>query len=103
AIDQQCDAVAEGSRTRQRRQQDLGLGGKLSKSSRARLLNHDGSFNVRRNNFSPLHPYNAYHTLLSLPIPRLLVLLALVYVITNTLFAGLYWLCGPGALAGAAT
>jgi inward rectifier potassium channel len=93
--------VAE-ARTRQRLQQDLGLGGKLSERSRARLLNHDGTFNVRRNNLSPLHPYNAYHTLLSLPIPRLLALVALVYVITNMLFAGLYWLCGPGALAGAA-
>ena len=53
-----------------RLRQDLGLGGKLSERSRARLLNHDGTFNVRRNDLSPFHPYNAYHTLLSLPIPR---------------------------------
>jgi hypothetical protein len=56
----------------QRLQDDFGLGGKLSERSRVRLLNHDGTFNVRRNTFGPFHPYNAYHTLLSLPVPRLL-------------------------------
>ena len=85
-----------------RLRQDLGLGGKLSERSRARLLNHDGTFNVRRNNLGPFHPYNAYHTLLSLPVPRLLGLMALGYVVTNIVFAVLYWLCGPGALLGAA-
>src|SRR5262245_5091543 len=86
----------------QRLREDLGLGGKLSERSRVRLLNHDGTFNVRRNDFSPFHPYNAYHTLLSLPVPRLLGLMALWYLLVNVIFATLYWLCGPGALAGAA-
>jgi len=86
----------------ERLRHDLGLGGKLSERSRVRLLNHDGSFNVRRNDFGPFHPYNAYHTLLSLPIPRLLGLMALGYVCANIFFAALYWLDGPGALAGAA-
>src|SRR5213596_977116 len=81
---------------------DLGLGGKLSERSRVRLVNHDGTFNVRRNDFGPFHPYNAYHTLLSLPIPRLLALMATGYVVANVIFATLYWLCGPGALSGAA-
>jgi inward rectifier potassium channel len=86
----------------ERLDQDLGLGGKLSERSRARLLNRDGTFNVRRNNLSPLHPYNAYHTLLSLPIPRLLAVMAAGYVVTNLVFASLYWLAGPGALSGVA-
>jgi inward rectifier potassium channel len=86
----------------ERLRQDLGLGGKLSERSRVRLLNHDGTFNVRRNNLSPVHPYNAYHTLLSLPVPRLLGLMAAGYVIVNACFATLYWIGGPGALAGAA-
>jgi inward rectifier potassium channel len=84
-----------------RLRQDLGLGGKMSERTRARLLNHDGTFNVRRNNYSPFHPYNAYHTLLSLSIPRLLGLMALWYLSVNTMFALLYWLCGAGALTGA--
>jgi inward rectifier potassium channel len=95
--------VAPLTEQQERLRQDLGLGGRMSERSRARLLNHDGSFNVRRNEFGPLHPYNAYHTLLSLTIPRLLALLCAGYVVTNAFFAALYWLCGPGALAGAAT
>src|SRR5436190_4642322 len=74
----------------------------MSERSTARLLNRDGTFNVRRNDFSPFHPYNAYHTLLSLPVPHLLGLMAVWYFAANTFFATLYFLCGPGALAGAA-
>src|SRR5262249_31241706 len=83
--------------------QDPGPGGPVGERTRARLLNHDGTFNVRRNELGPLHPYNAYHTLLALTIPRLIGVLCLGYLVTNTFFAALYWLCGPGALAGAAT
>ena len=90
------------SARQERLNEDLGLGGKLSERSRARLLNHDGTFNVRRNSLGPFHPYNAYHTLLSLPVPRLLILMVAGYVVTNLLFASLYWLAGPGALSGAA-
>ena len=74
----------------------------MSDRSRARLLNHDGTFNVRRNNLGPLHPYNAYNTLLKLTVPRLIALLCAGYAVTNAFFASLYWLCGPGAIAGAA-
>ena len=88
--------------SQERLNQDLGLGGRLSERSPARLLNRDGTFNVRRNNFGPFHPYNVYHTLLSLPVSRLLALMASGYVATNLLFASLYWLAGPGAVSGAA-
>ena len=86
----------------ERLNQDLGLGGKLSERSRVRLLNRDGTFNVRRNDLSPFHPFNAYHTLLSQPVPRLLALMVSGYFGVNLLFASLYWLVGPGAIAGAA-
>jgi inward rectifier potassium channel len=88
---------------RDRLRQDLGLGGKLSERSRARLVNRDGTFNVRRTNLSAFHPYNAYHTLLSLPVPRLLALMAAGYVLTNLVFGSLYWLAGPEALTGPAS
>ena len=88
---------------RQRLSEDLGLGGKLSERSRVRLLNHDGTFNVRRNDLGPFHPFNVYHTLLSLPVPRLLGLMAGFYVVVNLLFATLYWLAGSDALLGAAS
>jgi len=86
----------------ERLNQDLGLGGKLSERSHARLLNRDGSFNVRRNNLGPFHPYNVYHTLVSLPVPRVFLLMVAGYFATNLLFAALYWLAGPDAIAGAA-
>jgi inward rectifier potassium channel len=85
----------------ERLRQDLGLGGKLADQSRARLVNRDGTFNVRRNDLGPFHPYNAYHTLLSLPVPRLLALMGVGYVVTNLFFAALYWFAGPDALSGA--
>jgi inward rectifier potassium channel len=86
----------------ERLRQDLGLGGKLADQSHARLVNRDGTFNVRRNDLGPFHPYNAYHTLLSLTVPRLLALMGVGYVVTNVFFAALYWLAGPDALSGAA-
>jgi inward rectifier potassium channel len=96
-------AITVADRSQQDRlRQDFGLGGRLSERTRVRLLNHDGSFNVRRNDLGPLHPYNAYNTLLSLTIPRLVAMLCGGYVVINVLFASLYWLCGAGALAGAA-
>ncbi len=97
------DLIVADISQQDRLRQDLGLGGKFSDRSRARLLNRDGTFNVRRNDLGPLHPYNAYHTLLSLPIPRLLAVMAAGYAATNLLFAALYWLAGRDALAGAAT
>jgi inward rectifier potassium channel len=87
----------------QRLNQDLGLGGKLSERSHVRLLNRDGTFNVRRNNLRSFHPFNAYHTLISLSVPRLILLLIAGYVATNLGFAVLYWLAGEGAIAGAAS
>ncbi|MEZ4416081.1 MAG: ion channel [Gemmatimonadota bacterium] len=97
------DAAPPDAGARERLDQDLGLGGRLSERSRARLLNQDGTFNVRRNDLSPFHPYNAYHTLLSLSVPRLILTMAAIYAGTNLGFATLYWLIGPGALAGAAS
>jgi inward rectifier potassium channel len=85
---------------KERLNQDFGLGGRFSERT-ARLVNRDGTFNVRRNDLSPFHPYNAYHTLLSLPIPRLLTLMAGWYAAANLVFAALFWLAGPDALAGA--
>lgn len=89
--------------TDERANQDLGLGGRLSERSRNRIVNHDGTYNVRRNSLGPLHRYNAYNTLLSLPVSRLLVLVGVIYLATNLLFASLYWLGGPDALSGAAS
>jgi inward rectifier potassium channel len=44
---------------------------------------------------------DAYHLLLTWSWSRLILALGLVYLLINTLFAGAYLLCGPGALANA--
>jgi len=48
---------------RERLDHDLGLGGKMSDRSRVRLLKSRWHPQRRRNDLSPFHPYNAYHTL----------------------------------------
>jgi inward rectifier potassium channel len=82
--------------------QDLGLGGKLADRSQSRLLNPDGTFNVKRNDRHPFHPINLYHTFLFMPLVQLLGLTLGIYLLANLVFAGLYYLCGPGAIDGAA-
>src|SRR3954454_7240073 len=79
---------------------DLGFGSVVSQTSKRRLLNRDGSFNVVRDGLPWWASLSLYHALLRLSWPRVLGLLALAYVTVNTLFAGLYLLVGPGALHG---
>jgi len=76
---------------------DLGLGGRLGEQNQSRLLNRDGSFNVRRVGGS----LNIYHHLLTISWLRFHLLVLMVYVVVNLVFAGGYLLCGPGALSGA--
>jgi hypothetical protein len=59
--------VAEPSQDRLRA--DLGLGGKLSERSRARLVNRDGTFNVRRNDLSSFHHRVSHAAVASDPAP----------------------------------
>ena len=68
-----------------------------------RLLNRDGTFNVSRNMQRRFSKRDLYHSLLSLPWGKLLLLLMLTYVIINSFFALLYVACGPGALSGIGT
>jgi inward rectifier potassium channel len=77
---------------------DLGFGAVVARESRRRLLNRDGTFNVRREGLGVGSSLSLYHFLLNLSWPRFLAYAALVYVAANTLFACAYLLCGPGAL-----
>ena len=56
---------------------DLGFGTVVTGQSRERLLNSDGSFNVRRTGLGPLAAINLYHTLLSMRWRTFLLLLLL--------------------------
>jgi inward rectifier potassium channel len=77
---------------------DLGFGSVVARESRRRLLNRDGSFNVRRAGLRLLESLSPYHQLLGMRWGPFLGLLSAVYLVTNCLFALGYLACGPGAL-----
>jgi inward rectifier potassium channel len=80
---------------------DLGFGTVVTRRRGYRLINRDGSFNVRLNRGQWWGTVFSYHTLLSMSWRRLFALLAAGFLVTNGLFAAAYLACGPGALAGA--
>jgi inward rectifier potassium channel len=65
-----------------------------------RIINEDGNFNIRRRGttWRDIHPY--LH-LVNMTWPKFLAFLFLGYVVVNTLFATVYYVLGPGQLAGA--
>jgi inward rectifier potassium channel len=77
---------------------DLGFGSVVSRESRQRLLNRDGSFNVERRGLGLLASLSPYHVLLTMPWGRFLLLFVGCYVVANALFAGIYVACGANAL-----
>jgi inward rectifier potassium channel len=79
---------------------DLGFGSVVSDESRLRLLNRDGSFNVRRTGLKYFESMSLYHTLLTISWPRLLTLISAFYVAVNLVFGALFWTLGPQALNG---
>lgn len=79
---------------------DLGFGAVVARRSRERLLNRDGSFNVRREGLGFWQSLSTYHWLLSMSWPRFLAVLAAGFLAINLCFAFAYFLCGPDALVG---
>ena len=79
---------------------DLGFGSVVSSESRQRLLNRDGTFNVRRTGLGFLESLSVYHFLLEVSWPRFLGLAGVWYILLNALFAAIYVALGPGALDG---
>src|SRR5436305_3077061 len=78
---------------------DLGFGSVLSRET-PRLLNRDGTFNVRREGLGPWERLNFYHYSLTMSWPRFLVIVGAGYFLTNAIFALAYMACGPHAVAG---
>ena len=60
---------------------DLGFGSVVARQSRERLLNRDGSFNVRREGLGFFPSLSAFHWLLRLTWPRFLLVLVGGYVV----------------------
>jgi inward rectifier potassium channel len=82
------------------RDRDLGFGSVVSRESRQRLLNRDGSFNVVRSGLSFLEQFAPYHQLLSISWLGFFGLVIASYVVINLLFALAYFACGSDALVG---
>jgi inward rectifier potassium channel len=82
------------------RDRDLGFGSIVSRDSRKRLLNRDGSFNVVREGLGVLGTLAPYHLFLTISWAGFLGIVALLYVVLNLVFALLFLACGPNALAG---
>ncbi len=83
----------------QQRFEDLGIGTKASES-RLRLLNRDGTFNVRRKGLPFLKWFSGYHFLISLSWSKFNLLILVAYVAINAAFGGIYLLIGTNGLSG---
>ena len=80
---------------------DLGFGAVVTKESRQRFVNRDGSFNARRAGLAFWTSLSPYHLLLTVSWGKFLGLTTLYFVLLNLVFALAYLACGEGALAGA--
>jgi inward rectifier potassium channel len=82
------------------RDRDLGFGSVVSRDSRLRLLNRDGSFNVVRSGLSFLDGFAPYHQLLTISWWGFFGLVVASYLVLNFVFALAYLACGSDALVG---
>jgi inward rectifier potassium channel len=80
---------------------DLGFGLKVS-SQRSRLINKDGSFNVKRKGLPFFESLSFYHSLVEMSWLKFNALVVLAYIVINFLYALLYMLIGVDHLGGIA-
>ncbi len=85
--------------TQEENRKDLGFGTKIT-SERVRLINKDGTFNVRRVGDSFLDSVNWYHRLITLSWSKFFGIIFLFYFLLNIIFACLYLLIGIEYLEG---
>ncbi len=83
----------------QARDRDLGFGSVVSRDSRERLLNRNGTFNVVRAGLGWIETL-APHVFLRISWARFISLVAALYVALNVLFAFAFIACGADALLG---
>jgi inward rectifier potassium channel len=77
---------------------DLGFGAVVARESRKRLLNRDGTFNVRRAGLGFWQSHSAYHYFLTISWPRFLGYVGAAYIAVNAVFAVLFVAAGAHAL-----
>jgi len=78
---------------------DLGFGTQINNHN-TRLINKDGSFNVRRINGSFAARLNLYHRLIVMSWPKFFGCVLGAFLVANCLFASLYYSVGFDSLTG---
>lgn len=81
-----------------RENRDLGFGSIVSRESRQRFINVDGSFNVRRAGLKYVSSLNFFHLSLATSWSKFLVVVLFLYFFSNVIFGLLYTFCGADAL-----
>ena len=71
-----------------------------SSSTGGRFINKDGKPNVEKKGVGIMYRFSWYHTMLGMQRGKFLLLLFIIYISVNLVFAGAYYLIGPQHLAG---
>ncbi len=79
---------------------DLGFG-QQAVIQNQRLINRDGSVNVKRKGLSRFSTSNNYHNLITMGWGKFWLIILTCYFIANIIFASIYVLLGAGSLDGA--
>ncbi|MEN9729678.1 MAG: hypothetical protein RLZ91_795 [Bacteroidota bacterium] len=79
--------------------QDTGFGENAAQMG-GRMVNRDGSFNIQRLGISVRDRVSSYHSMLTMPRWRFLLVIFVAYFLINCFFTLLYWLAGPSGLEG---
>ena len=98
----ETDKITENSNIllkKEEDRQDLGFGTRLTDTS-ARLLNPNGTLNVKRTNVSFWERVNLFHRLTVMSWPRFLIAVLLMFVLTNCFFSIVYLIIGTEHLLG---
>lgn len=83
---------------REKENEELGFG--TSAQRNIRLINRDGSFNIRRVGLPFFKSLNFYHGLLGMSWLKFNLLVLLLYIIANLFFASIYFMLGVENLQG---
>src|SRR6516162_10170520 len=78
---------------------DLGFGSVVSRDSHQRLLNRDGSFNVKRTGLRFWSSFSAYHAMLTMPWWPFFRPTAAMYLVVQDAFPAAHLACGPAPVA----
>jgi inward rectifier potassium channel len=78
---------------------ELGFGNRVVESNQ-RLMNKDGSSNVKRTGVPFLEATNTYHDLITMPWLKFIFIVFASYIFVNFIFAGVYFFVDPDHIGG---